>query len=161
MADITKAAARLASKPDNQYRLQEFENRDGGYSVALVDNESGSITLQANASDAKGARERLRKAIEEDRNLILVDEAIPPKAEEIDVPDAPDAPREGTQGQADKEKARRVNRDRAIAVEANRRNQVEAGRVRDGYVELGEGDGTTPEAPTQSDQAPSRQNKNK
>lgn len=132
MADnITKKAADLAGKKEGHYRLEEFENRDGGKSVALVDNETGSITLQSNSG-----REALEKALERG-NLVYLDEGVPPKADTVDVPDAPTG--------GNKEKSNAVNVRRMEAVRTNRARQERAGLVTDGYAALGKEESKAPE----------------
>lgn len=141
MANVLKDLAKAVNKPENQYRFQEFENADGGYSVAIVDNESGSITLQANSGSAGDAKKRLEEAVEAG-NYVFLDPAIPPKVETKTVPDAPVA----KDTDESKSKAAETNAQRAQIVRENNTTIAEAGLVTDGYAVLndgGQGVGTT------------------
>lgn len=130
MADITEEAARRAAKPSNQYRVEEFTNQDGEKAAVLIDNESGSITLQANGGNP---REKLQKAVEEG-NLVFLDPAVPP---EVDQEKVPEPVQLGDNPSGDeKAKANRVNQDIAATTRTNNDRRREAGLLRDGYVVL-------------------------
>lgn len=73
---IEQKAAKLAGKKDGQYRVDEFENEQGGRSAALVDNTTGSIVIQSNSG-----RKALEEAVDAG-NLVYLDPGIPPKGRE-------------------------------------------------------------------------------
>lgn len=114
--DTTKKAAKVASKGNEQFRIEEFRNSDDGYSAVLVDNVSGSLTLQANASSAAEARKKLDKAVE-DGNLVFLDPGIWPASEQTDFSDLD-------------------GNERRNAARTNARNNDEARRVVNGYEVL-------------------------
>lgn len=74
--DVIDAFAKAVGKNPEQFGTQEFENVDGEQSLVIVDNQSGSICLQANGDN--GAK-RLLDAIAEGR-LAFVDPAKQPKS---------------------------------------------------------------------------------
>lgn len=120
MADVTKMAARLAAKPEDEYRVDEFKNVDGGYSAALVDNKTGSITLQANSGSAGDARKKLEDAVAQG-NVLYLDPGVPPEVPQTDY------------------KGMTPGDEREAAARENERSYAEAQRVTDGYNVLSTG----------------------
>lgn len=116
MSDVAQTAAELVGKPADEFRVDEFKNDEGGYSAALVNTKTGSITLQANASSASEARKRLTEAVERG-NVIKLDPAI--------VPDTGSKDWSGMAGQ-----------ERADTAVENKQKRADAGRVTDGYAGL-------------------------
>jgi hypothetical protein len=70
---IEEKAAQIAGKKASEFRVEEFENENGGHSAALVSNSTGSIVIQSNSG-----RKALEQAVDAG-NLVFLDPGVPPK----------------------------------------------------------------------------------
>lgn len=139
--DVTELAAAVARKTGNQYRVETFRNQNDseaeGFSAALIDQGTGSVTLQANAGSVEDATQKLGEAVA-DGNVVFLDPAVAPAVETQDVPEAATNPKNDKQ----KEEARQTNFRRAAVVRENAEATRRAGDLDNGYRAVRTGDAT-------------------